>query len=169
MVRDISLGTIIDEYFTVQKVKHNIEIKPTYTPTIGNKPNPIVSNTVIELDAKYENTSWLLFYTFAEAAPPLNEWDILFFSGLPVSDIRIDKTWKPENIRQECVCLSYKARTFQRTWIAVSEMLAAREKTVVAARVTWLGFPIFNRFSVGFKPGMHMRTEELLIAGLGMV
>lgn len=169
MVPDISLGTIIAEDFTVQNVKHNIEIKPTYKPTIGNKPNPIISNTVIELDAKYENTSWLLFYTFAEAAPPLNEWDVLFFSGLPVSDIRIDKTWKPENVRQECVCLSCKARTFQGTWIAVSEMLAACEKTVVAARITWFGFPIFNRFSVRFKPGMHMRTEKLLMAGLDMV
>lgn len=121
---------------------------------------------IIDLDSKYENQSRLSIYTLQGPIPEAGNWPFLVPEGL--TDVHVERFWTPSRVPPPCGALMYKARTSQGTQVAVVQMMAANETALVLAMTSWAGFPGLNRYTVGFKPGMDMRTEELLEAGLGL-
>ena len=119
---------------------------------------------IIELDAMYENHSRVSIYTLKGPIPPAGKWPFITPSGF--ADFSVKKSWTSSKIQPPCGALAYKARTPNGTLCAIVQMMAATEKTFVLAMTSWFGFPLINHFHVGFKPGMMMRTEELLLDSL---
>ena len=156
---DLTVGTVLANSFKVRNVRQQ--------PVISPRSNPIVDATTIDLEALYQSASFLSFYTFIESPPSSDSWTNLVFT--PTPDTRRPRTWRPARIDQECVGIQYKIRTVDGNRVAITQALAAKNKTLVSAKTTWTGFPGFNRYLVGYNPGMKMRTKELLLAGLSLV
>lgn len=161
MATEIKPGMMIARNFTVRGVHH---------PTIKvEMKHPVMDATVVELDAAYENTSWLMFYTFAQSAPGMQDWEPFVFDHPPLANIRVHGDWSPAGFDGPCRCIKYKARTTRNDPIVITQMMAATDNTLVSAKLTWLGMLGMRKLNVAFKPGMEMRTEELLMAGLELV
>ncbi|MCL4299207.1 MAG: hypothetical protein KJ077_25965 [Anaerolineae bacterium] len=151
-----TVGTVIAEYYTILQVK---------TGKVPKEINKYVSDAlIIELDSKYENQSRLSIYTLKGAVPEAGNWPFLVPDGF--TDVHVKKSWTPSRIKVPCGAIAYEARTPQGIRVAMIQMMAAGETALVHAATSWAGFPGLNRFFVGFKPGMEMRTEDLLEAGL---
>jgi hypothetical protein len=155
----IQVGTEIAGSFRVRTVRKRT--------VMSEMTNAIIDATEVELDSLYENAALLSFFTFKDEPPPRERWTQLVFTGM--EDVRTYPVWKPRKIRHAYVCIPYKTKSTSGHITAVTQMLAAKGKTVVSAKLAWFGFPGINQFFVGFKPGMKERTEELLLAGLELV
>jgi hypothetical protein len=155
MTINIKVGTVLADSFTVRKIRKE--------PIGSEMSNPIIESIVVELESIYENAAFLGFYTFLNSPPPFERWTPIVAKDLEYA--RIFPMWKPSQIKQQCICLPYKVRTSSGSILAVTQMLAAKNNTVVSAKIWWSGFPGINKFYVGFKPGMKARTEELLLSG----
>ncbi len=127
----------------------------------------ITDSIAYTLDAQFENGGLLEMCTFAGDTPPDTEWASIFNEQL--DPVKVAPIWQPAKTKRRCVCLAYKMRNPNGVLTAITQMLAIEGSTLVSAKIYWCGFPGINRFYVGFKPGMRLRTEELLAAGLQMV
>lgn len=157
MSMSIRVGTVIAGCFTVLEVKNT-----SVPPTMSEHVSGVLS---IELDARYENHSRLSIYKLKGPIPPAGQWPFLVPDNFV--DVQMKKrSWTPTRVNPPCGALAYTARTPEGNRVAIVQMMAATDKAMVLAMVSWAGMPGLNRFSVGFKPGMEMRTEDLLLAGL---
>ena len=156
MTINLSIGAEVADTFRVRRIREE--------PILSEMSNPIIDSTIIELDSLYENDAFLGFYTFSNSPPPCEQWAPIVAKD--IVNARIFPMWVPLRIKQQCVCLPYKLRTPSGSIIAVTQMMAAKNNTIVSSKVRWFGFPGLNSFFVGFKPGMKARTEDLLVAGL---
>lgn len=155
---NIPVGTEIAEYYTVLEVKRG-KVPSTMSEYVRDA-------LIIELDSKYENQSRLSIYTLKGPMPPAGQWSFLVPDDL--SGVRVKKSWTPLRVNPPCGAMEYEARTSQGTRVTVVHMMAASKTVLVHAEVRWVGFPGFNRFFVGCKPGMKERTEALLEVGLSL-
>ena len=135
--------------------------KAASKPVIADMANPIISFAEVKLDCLYENLAVLAFATFKQP-PPQEQWIKLGLGGRET----VRQFWQPKKIRQECLGVDYTRRAEPGHLMAVSHIISAQENILVSAQLLWFGFPLINRFYVGFKPGMRERAEELLLAGL---
>lgn len=157
MIANVKIGTVIAEsYYTVTRIRDG-KVSPEMSAYISKA-------IVFDLDSKYENQSLLSFYILKGLIPPEGQWPFIGLEGL--SDMRIKRNWQPQGIQVPCGALKYMARMANGAKVDVIYMMAASKTAFVLAITTWAGFPGFNRFSVGVKPGMEMRNENLLKAGL---
>jgi len=156
MTINLPVGTVMAKTFTVKRIRKEA--------ILSTMSNPIIDSTVIELDSLYENAGFLGFYTFMDSPPPVEQWTSIVAKD--IINAEIFPMWIPSQIKQQCVCLPYKVRTTSGNIVAVTQMLAAKNNTIVSSKVWWFGLPVVNKFHVDFKPGMKERTEELLLAGL---
>jgi hypothetical protein len=158
MPKSIEVGTVIASCFTILEVKKNKSVPPA----MSNYVSEVLS---IELDAKYENHSRLSVYKVNGPIPAAGQWPFLVPDNYV--DIQMKKrSWIPTRVKPPCGAMAYTARTPEGNRVAIVHMMAATERAMVLAMVSWAGMPGLNRFSVGFKPGMEMHTEDLLLAGL---
>lgn len=153
---NLNIGTIIANSYTVTRIRDG-KVSPDMSEYVSKA-------TVLELDSKYENQSMLSFYILKGPVPPKGKWPLIGLAGL--SNMQVKRSWQPQGIQVPCAALEYTARTANGAKVAVIHMMAASKTAFVLAITTWAGFPGFNRFSVGVKPGMEMRNEDLLKAGL---
>lgn len=152
-------GTSIADSFVV------LEMKAAMVPP--DIASHVMSGTCLNLDARYENSSSLIQYSLSPSAPPVEKWPFILPHGL--SDIVVEREWRPTRIPLPSRAWAFKARTPpDSNRIAIVEIMARQRSTLFIAIVTWQGIPVFNRFTVGFKPGMAERTEALLFAGMAM-
>lgn len=156
MITNLKTGTVLAKDFTVKHIRKK--------HVMSEMSNPIVSATVAELTCPYVSTAFLEFYTYLNNPPPFQQWVPIVEEDL--ENARIFPMWKPSQIKQQCICLPYKIRTASGKILAVTQMLVAKNKTVIASKLWWFGSPRINKFFVGFRSGMKERTEELLLAGL---
>lgn len=152
----VKIGSMIAESYTVTRIRDG-KISPDMSAYIDKA-------IVLDLDAKYENQSMLSFYVLKGPVPPEGQWPLITLAGL--SGMEVKRSWRPQGIQVPCGALEYTARTANGGKVAVVYMMAAGKTALVLAITTWAGFPGLNRFSVGVKPGMEARNEELLKAGL---
>jgi hypothetical protein len=141
-------------------------VKRVSTKTMmSNITNPVIDFVEVRLDPSYENVAFLAFATFEVKPPPVEQWIRFGLTGRE----NIQQQWRPQKIKQECICIDYKKRAEAGHIIAVSHIITAKGNVLVSAQLLWFGFPFLNQFFVGIKPGMRERTEELLLAGLEYV
>lgn len=156
MLLEVKAGTVIaDTYRVIRSRRGNVSL---------DMKAYVSEAIVLDLDSQYENQSMLAFYILHGPVPPAGQWPLIGLAGLSGMDVK--RAWQPESIRVPCGALEYTARTANGSKVAVIHMMAASKTALVLAVTTWAGFPGLNRFTVGVKPGMEMRNENLLRAGL---
>lgn len=126
----------------------------------------ITDSIAYTLDAQFENGALLEMCTFVGDTPPDTEWASIINGQL--EPVKVAPMWQPAKTQRRCVCLAYKMRNPNGELAAITQMLSIQGDTLVSAKIYWCGFPGINRLYVGFKPGMRLRTEELLTAGVQM-
>ena len=141
-----------------------IVMKARNKPMIADMANPITQFAEVTLDCLYENIAFLAFATFTKK-PPLEQWMKLGLSGRE----KIRELWQPQKVRQECVGVDYNKQAEAGHLVAISHLMTVKNNVLVSAQLVWYGFPLINKFYVGFKPGMRERAEALLLAGLKFV
>jgi hypothetical protein len=156
MSLNVKIDTIIADSYTVTHIRDG-NVSPDMKAYVSKA-------IVLDLDSKYENQSMLSFYILKGPVPPEGQWPLIGLAGL--SGMEVKRSWQPKGIQVPCGALEYTARTPNGSKITVIYMMAASKTALVLAITTWAGFPGLNRFSVGVKPGMEARNEDLLKAGL---
>lgn len=150
-------GTVIADSFTVLRWRDD-EVPPHLAPFV-------TAGSHLDLDARFENSSFLIHYELRPGAPPLDQWPFILPLGL--AEAAVTREWTPARVPQLSRGLELQARQLPGgTRVALVEVMARLKRGMVVAIVTWQGFPLLNRFFVGVKPGMTERAEALLLAGL---